>query len=231
MTAAAARRSEAGAATDPIDPIDPDGLVDTIAAIRGSVVTITAELASPFGRRSTVTSSGSGVIVTANGTILTSNHVIEGADAIVVTLEDGTRLDATVVRAEPDADLAVISVGVRGLSAVTIGDSGAIRIGQTAIAIGDPLGEYPSSVTVGIISGLDRGIDIAMGGWTALHLGGLIQTDAAINAGNSGGALFDGEGTLIGITTAVTNGAQGLAFAIPIDRAAAILRGAGVDPT
>lgn len=226
VTAAAARRAESSGA---IDPLDPDGLVDTIAAIHGSVVTITAELASPFGRGGTITSTGSGVIVTANGTILTNNHVIDSADAIVVTLEDGTRLDATVLRAEPEADLAVIKVDARRLPAVTIGDSGAIEVGQTAIAIGNPLGEYAGSVTVGIVSGLDRAIDVDEGGWTALHLGGLIQTDAAINSGNSGGALFDGDGQLIGITTAVTNGAQGLAFAIPIAKAASILRKAGVD--
>ena len=215
--------------TEGTDALDPDGLVDTIDAIHGSVVTITAELSSPFGRGGTVTSTGSGVIITANGTILTNNHVVDGADALVVTLEDGTRLDAQVVRADANADLAVITVDARRLPAVTIGDSTALEVGQTAIAIGNPLGEYAGTVTVGIVSGLDRAIDVDEGGWTALHLTGLIQTDAAINSGNSGGALFDGDGKLVGITTAVTSGAQGLAFAIPIAKAATILRKAGVD--
>jgi S1-C subfamily serine protease len=212
-----------------LDRLDPDGLVDTIAGIHASVVTITAEIESSFGRRSGIfTSTGSGVIVRPNGTILTNAHVVDGARGIVVTLEDGSELAAEVLRADTDADLAIIKVDARRLPAVTIGDSDGLQVGQTAIAIGNPLGRFAGTVTVGVISGLGRSIDVREG-FSELRLRGLIQTDAAINTGNSGGALFDGDGRLIGITTAVTADAQGLAFAIPIGDAARILAAAGVN--
>lgn len=236
-TAAAAGRASGAAAitlTDAaqaaiLDRLDPDGLVDTIAGIHDSVVTITAEIESSFGRRSGLfTSTGSGVIVRPNGTILTNAHVVDGARVIVVTLEDGTELAAEVLRADTDSDLAIIKVDARRLPAVTIGDSDGLQVGQTAIAIGNPLGRFAGTVTVGVISGLGRSIDVREG-FSELRLRGLIQTDAAINTGNSGGALFDGDGRLIGITTAVTADAQGLAFAIPIGDAARILDAAGVN--
>jgi S1-C subfamily serine protease len=168
------------------------------------------------------------VIVRPNGTILTNAHVVDGARGIVVTLEDGSELAGEVLRADTDADLAIIKVDARRLPAVTIGDSDGLQVGQTAIAIGNPLGRFAGTVTVGVISGLGRSIDVREG-FSALRLRGLIQTDAAINTGNSGGALFDGDGRLIGITTAVTADAQGLAFAIPIGDAARILAAAGVN--
>lgn len=229
VSAAAAITLTDAAQAAALDRLDPDGLVDTIAGIHDSVVTITAEIESSFGRRSGIfTSTGSGVIVRPNGTILTNAHVVDGANAIVVTLEDGSELAAEVLRADTDADLAIIKVDARRLPAVTIGDSDRLQVGQTAIAIGNPLGRFAGTVTVGVISGLGRSIDVREG-FSELRLRGLIQTDAAINTGNSGGALFDGDGRLIGITTAVTADAQGLAFAIPIGDAARILAAAGVN--
>jgi S1-C subfamily serine protease len=198
-----------------------------VAVAKQSVVTITAnETArsrfSPFGVPTT--GVGSGVILTANGYILTNHHVVAGSTSLMVELADGRQFPATIVKISDTTDLALIKVDATGLPAATIGDAGEIQVGQTAVAIGSPLGTYTETVTRGIVSGLDRQITVSdetTGGQTTLN--GLIQTDAAINPGNSGGPLLDIAGHVIGINTAVASSAEGLGFAIPISAAADLI--------
>jgi serine protease Do len=198
-----------------------------IAAATPSVVTITADGAStdgfsPFGIPDS--GVGSGVILTADGYILTNRHVIEGSTGLTVLLATGESLAATLVEQSTTRDLALIKVDGENLSAARIGDSGAIEVGETAIAIGSPLGTYTETVTRGIVSGLGRTVTVRdqLTGRPET-LANLIQTDAAINPGNSGGPLLDAGGAVIGINTAVASSAQGLGFAIPIAEAADLI--------
>jgi S1-C subfamily serine protease len=198
-------------------------LTEVVAAARASVVTITADGAStggflPFGHPTQ--GVGSGIILTADGYILTNRHVIEGARTLTVALHTGELVPARLVRASDSNDLALVKVTKSGLAAASIGSSGGLEVGQTAIAIGSPLGTYTETVTRGIVSGLGREVtvtDEVTGSPATLR--NLIQTDAAINPGNSGGPLLDASGAVIGINTAVSTVAQGLGFAIPIDDA------------
>jgi serine protease Do len=200
-----------------------EDITAVVAAGRQSVVTITADglssnRFSPF--QVPTTGVGSGVILTSSGYILTNRHVVEGSQSLTVALADGRELPATVVKISDTTDLALIKVDATNLAAATIGNSDAIQVGQTAIAIGSPLGTYTETVTRGIVSGLNREItvtDEATRSQTTLR--GLIQTDAAINPGNSGGPLLDAAGNVIGINTAVATSAEGLGFAIPIGAA------------
>jgi serine protease Do len=205
----------------------PSDITAVVAAATPSVVTITSETEarrglSPF--EVPATGVGSGVILTADGYILTNDHVIADSSSLTVMLEDGTEYPATVVKADPDHDLALVKVEATGLTPARIGDSTKIQVGQTAIAIGSPLGTYTETVTKGIVSALDRTITVQDESTGQPHtLTGLIQTDAAINPGNSGGPLLDETGAVIGIDTAVSSGANGLGFAIPIDVAASLI--------
>jgi serine protease Do len=198
-------------------------LTEVIAAAQPSVVTITAngvssEGFSPFGQPGS--GVGSGVILTANGYVLTNKHVVEGAQALSVELADGTTYDARLVEESADNDLALIKVEATGLPAATIGNSDAAEIGQTTLAIGSPLGTYTETVTRGILSGIGREITVQDGQTgRPVTLTNLMQTDAAINPGNSGGPLLDASGAVIAINTAVASSAQGLGFAIPINDA------------
>jgi serine protease Do len=200
---------------------DTEDITAVVAAARKSVLTITADgLTSngPFAVPST--GVGSGIILTSNGYILTNRHVVENSRILSVSLMDGRELPASVVRISDTTDLALIKVDATGLPAASIGDSGAIQVGQTAIAIGSPLGTYTETVTRGIVSGLDREITVTdESSRRQSTLKGLIQTDAAINPGNSGGPLLDAAGQVVGINTAVATSAEGLGFAIPISAA------------
>ncbi len=165
-------------------------------------------------------SSGSGVIISADGYIITNNHVIEGASGLVVILNTGDEYNAKVVGTDAKTDLAVIKIDASELPYAKLGISSDLRVGDTAIAIGNPLGqEFAGTTTQGIISGLNRSVTIDNKTLT------LIQTDASINPGNSGGALVNCYGELIGINTAKISSAQleGLGFAIPIDEAKPII--------
>lgn len=163
-------------------------------------------------------SVGSGVIYSADGWIVTNRHVVEGATAMTVYLEDGRDFPGRVYGVDTLTDLAIVKVEATGLTAATLGRSSAIQVGQTAIAIGSPLGVYTNSVTAGIISAIGREITTESG-----RLDGLLQTDAAINPGNSGGALVDSSGAVIGINTAISTEGAGIGFAIPIDIARPIM--------
>ena len=202
-------------------------LTEVIAEAQKSVVTITAngvstEGFSPFGQPAT--GIGSGIVISADGYILTNRHVVEGAQTLSVELQDGTTYDARLIEQATDNDLALIKVDGTGMTAAKIGDSAATEIGQTTLAIGSPLGTYTETVTRGILSAIGRDVTVQDGQTgrpTTLH--NLLQTDAAINPGNSGGPLLDASGAVIGINTAVAGGAQGLGFAIPINDAAALI--------
>ena len=161
---------------------------------------------------------GSGVIVSSDGYILTNSHVVKGADAIKVSLNDGRELTAKVVGSDPQTDLAVIKVDAKDLPAITFADSEKVEVGDRVLAVGNPFG-IGQTVTSGMVSGLGRA---TMG----LDYEDFIQTDAAINPGNSGGALVDGEGRLIGINTAIlsrSGGSQGIGFAIPANLAHSVM--------
>ncbi|MCX5979007.1 MAG: trypsin-like peptidase domain-containing protein [Chloroflexi bacterium] len=163
-------------------------------------------------------SVGSGVIYSADGWIVTNRHVVEGATTMTIHLKDGRDFPGRVYGIDTLTDLAIVKVEATGLTAATLGRSSAIQVGQTAIAIGSPLGVYTNSVTAGIISAIGREITTESG-----RLDGLLQTDAAINPGNSGGALVDSSGAVIGINTAISTEGAGIGFAIPIDIARPIM--------
>jgi serine protease Do len=218
------------AGSDDLAGIETADLSDVVAAVRDSVVTITSEGFSARGLNQIPSSGvGSGIVLTANGYILTNRHVVENSQALIVELADGRQFDADVIALSDDHDLALVKIDALGLSAAVIGDSDTLEVGQTAIAIGSPLGTFTETVTRGIISGTGRTITIAdEATGRPVTMSGLLQTDAAINPGNSGGPLLDAAGAVVGINTAVSSEAEGLGFAIPISAAAALIaRAAG----
>jgi serine protease Do len=207
---------------------DDQAVVDVVSRLAPSVVTIQVTVGGQNASNGSTTpetqGSGSGVIIDPNGLILTNRHVAGDATKVVVILSDGTQLDGKTVGVDTLTDFAFVKVDGKDLPAATLGDSNSLRVGQTAIAMGNPLGEFAGTVTTGIVSGLDREIDVAdQMGQSSEHLRHLIQTDAAINPGNSGGPLVDAEGNVIGIDTAVAGDASGIGFALPIDLAKPII--------
>lgn len=181
--------------------------------VSNSVVEITTESVANdmFMRQYITEGAGSGVIISTDGYIATNNHVIEGASKITVRLTDGKEYEAKLIGTDAQTDVAVIKIDGVTLDAVTLGDSSQLTVGDTAIAIGNPLGELGGTVTNGIISALDREIVLENQTMT------LLQTNAAINPGNSGGGLFNDKGELIGLVVAKSGGSniEGLGFAIP----------------
>jgi serine protease Do len=163
---------------------------------------------------------GSGFIISSDGLILTNKHVVSdtGADYTVLT-NDGKKYDAKILARDPVQDLAVIKIDAADLPVVALGNSDSIKLGQTAIAIGNALGEFRNTVSVGSISGLSRSVTASGGSFGSEVLQNVIQTDAAINPGNSGGPLLNLKGEVIGINTAMASGAQNIGFAIPINQA------------
>ncbi|MCL5733842.1 MAG: trypsin-like peptidase domain-containing protein [Patescibacteria group bacterium] len=162
---------------------------------------------------------GSGFIISSDGLILTNKHVVSEKNASYTVLtNDGKKYDAKVLAQDPATDLAVVKINQTGLPTVKLGDSDSVQLGQTAIAIGNALGEFRNTVSAGVISGLARTIT-ASGAGISETIEGVFQTDAAINAGNSGGPLLNLKGEVIGINTAMVSGAQNIGFAIPINKA------------
>lgn len=202
------------------------GSISEIAAkVSPSVVSIVTSQASYFEDSQ---GAGTGIIISKDGYILTNKHVIEGADKAQIILADGTTYDdVTVVGADPLNDIGFLKIkGVNNLPVAVLGDSSSVKVGQEVIAIGNTLGEYQTTVTNGIISGTGRPIEAGRtSGQSTESLVDLLQTDAAINPGNSGGPLLNAVGQVIGVNTAIIQGAQGIGFAIPINSTKGIING------
>ncbi|KKW18337.1 MAG: Protease Do [Parcubacteria group bacterium GW2011_GWB1_50_9] len=170
-------------------------------------------------------SSGTGFIVSKDGLVITNKHVVSDADAqFTALLNDGSKRNAKVLARDPLHDLAVLKIDGEGYSPLPLGDSTGVKIGQTAVAIGNALGEFRNTVSVGVVSGLQRTVIASNGNAEPETLQELIQTDAAINPGNSGGPLINIRGEVIGVNTAVASGAENIGFAIPVNQAKTALQ-------
>jgi S1-C subfamily serine protease len=208
------------AESQPPDPIPTES--EALDAFSRVVVHV-AELLRPAvvnlrGERGRDGGSGSGILFTPDGFLLTNNHVVHGARQVRIRLNDGREVGGRVVGADPWTDLAIVQAEGSGLAYAAFGDSEKLRVGQLVVAIGSPFG-FESTVTAGVVSAVGRTLRSITG-----HLvDNVIQTDAALNPGNSGGPLVDSRGQVIGINTAVIRPAQGICFAIPINMAKHIL--------
>ena len=204
-------------------PADPQLLdaysrtvVDVVDRVGPAVasVAVTRQGRDRMGRTRRLEGAGSGFAFTPDGYLLTNSHVVSGASQIGVSLPDGRQFDAQLIGDDPDTDLAVIRVGAHDLPTVVLGSSRVLRVGQIAVAIGNPLG-FQNTVTAGVISALGRSLRAQ----TGRLMDDVIQTDAALNPGNSGGPLVNSASQVIGVNTAVIPGAQSICFATGIDTA------------
>ena len=190
------------------------------ANVNSTVGIVTSPVTTNFwGQRTTSAAAGSGFLFTDDGYILTNYHVVQGADSVTVSTYDGTKYDAKIIGFDESNDVAVLKIDAEGLTPVVIGNSDQLNVGDSVVAIGNPLGELTFSLTSGTVSALDR--EVTMSSGISMEL---IQTDCAINSGNSGGALFNMHGEVVGITNAKYSGSSGsgasidnIAFAIPIN--------------
>jgi S1-C subfamily serine protease len=205
----------AAAVSDEAEVLDAysRAVVSVVEQVGPAVVSIAAGALGTPGRGER-TGAGSGVLITPDGYVLTNSHVVHAAGRLEVTLTDGRTLGATMIGDDPASDLAVIRVNASGLPAATLGQSATLRVGQLVIAIGNPFG-FQSTVSAGVVSALGR----SLRGATGRLIDNIIQTDVALNPGNSGGPLVDSRGRVVGINTAIIAMAQGIAFAIPVDTA------------
>ncbi len=202
-------------------------IASLVAKVSPSVVSITtqSQTRTYFGVAERE-GAGTGIIVSADGYILTNKHVIDSARTVGVVLSDGTRYEEVrVVGTDPLNDVAFLKIpDVKDLKPVELGNSSSVRVGQQVVAIGNSLGQYQNTVTSGIISGTGRPV-AAQSGTTIESLTDLLQTDAAINPGNSGGPLLNMAGQVIGMNTAIAADAQGIGFAIPVNGIKGMLKG------
>lgn len=219
--------------------INPDSKLDTAEAIATKVLpsvvgisTQSVTQSDPFsmmfgmGGEQIREGVGTGFIVDEKGYIVTNSHVVNDGDtkSIKVQLYDGRELDGVVLWNDKTLDLAIVKIEATGLTAVELGDSDEVNIGSYAVAIGNPLGlDFQRTVTQGIISGMERTITVSDGSSSRLTMDGLMQTDASINSGNSGGPLLNSEGKVIGINSAKAQSGEGMGFAIPINTAKPII--------
>ena len=199
-------------------PIQSTGELDRVAAVADAVLPSVVQIDVGGGGIGDAGGNGSGVVFRSDGYIVTNNHVVATGRELEVILSDGTRLPARVIGTDPDNDLAVVKVERTDLPAIAVGDSSALKVGELAVAVGSPFG-LESTVTAGVISALNRPIQVSGPGGRPVVLPNVIQTDAAINPGNSGGALVNGEAELVGINSAIltagTAANAGVGFAIP----------------
>ena len=209
--------AETTGASDEIIPVAQKVAKMATAGVVGITVERLKE-SDLFSRNRTEVGFGSGVIVSSDGYILTNNHVAGGKSSrIIVSLADGRNVDGKVVWADPVLDLAAVKINLTGLTPLKLGDATTLQVGETAIAIGNPLGmDFQRTVTSGIISALNRTIRIDTESGSN-YMEDLIQTDASINPGNSGGPLLNSKGEVIGINTVKVSSAEGMGFAIPIN--------------
>ena len=201
--------------------LEQSAIIDLVKKVSPSVVSITStsETSNIFGQSQAQEGAGTGIIVSDDGLILTNKHVISGATSLsVITSDNKTYKGAHVVATDPSNDIAFVKVDAKGLKAAELGDSSAVEVGQSVVAIGNALGQFQNSVTSGIISGRKQTITAGSGSESET-LTNLFQTDAAINPGNSGGPLVNIAGQVIGINTAIAGEAQNIGFAIPINDA------------
>jgi putative serine protease PepD len=224
-TSTSAPDSSSSSASGGQGSASPEPIPDLYEAASPGVVEITVSGVSdgedfgPFEPPGSVEAQGSGFVVDDEGTILTNEHVVEGADQIEVTFADGTTVDAELVGTDASTDVGVIDVDVSAdeLTPLPLGDSSPLRVGESVVAIGSPFG-FEGTITAGIISALDRTVDAPNG----FPIVGAIQTDAPINSGNSGGPLLNLDGEVIGINAQIespSGGNVGVGFAVPIDSA------------
>ena len=188
-----------------------EAVVSVVDAVGPSVVSVRT---NTRGGRRAGAGAGSGVVIASDGYVLTNSHVVHGASDLEVSLTDGRRFAATLTGDDPGTDLAVIRVDAAALPAARFGQSSRLRVGQLVIAIGNPFG-FESTVSAGVVSALGRSLRST----TGRLIDNIIQTDVALNPGNSGGPLVDSRGRVVGINSAVFAMAQGISFAVPIDTA------------
>lgn len=200
-----------------IEVKEDSAIIDAAAKVKPSVVSITSvqDTIDFFGRVRQSEASGTGFIVSEDGLIITNKHVVSGGSKYSVFTNDGKEYQATIKAQDPLFDIAILKINANGLKPVEFGDSDALVIGQRSIAIGNALGQFQNTVTTGVISAIGRAIEAGDSSGSTSVLDNLIQTDAAINSGNSGGPLINVEGQVVGINTAVAQGAEGIGFAIP----------------
>lgn len=202
--------------------IDPSPVVNIAEAVGPAVVGITtkAQVADFFSGSRTVEKSGSGFIISPDGYIVTNNHVVDGASELMVSLSDDKMVPAKLIGRDEQTDLAVLKIATKPLTVARLGDSEQLKVGELAVAIGNPLGnQFARTVTAGVVSAINRTMEVQNREFT------LIQTDAAISPGNSGGPLVNARGEVIGINTVkvAQQGVEGLGFAIPITDAKPII--------
>ena len=210
-----------------IDPKSIEGVANKVSQSVVSIVSKSQKGTKYFSSGFGSASAGTGIIVSENGYILTNKHVVEGSSDISIVTNDGNSYDnIKIITTDPLSDIAILKISnAKGLKAAELGDSKALNIGQQVIAIGNALGEYDGTVTSGIISGVGRTVNASSDdGATKETLTDMIQTDAAINSGNSGGPLVNAQGQVVGVNTAVASEAQGIGFAIPISSVKGILK-------
>ena len=215
------KTSNSGTTTTASSTSTANSTSEIVKKTADSVVEISTEsvVTGSFAQHYVQRGAGSGVIISQDGYILTNNHVINGANSVKVRLRDGTEYDATIIGSDSDNDIALLKVSATGLSPATFGDSNSLAVGDYVVAIGNPLGELGGTVTDGIISALARKVTIEDTQMT------LLQTNAQVNPGNSGGGLFNENGELVGIVNAKQSATEveGIAFAIPINNVLDIL--------
>lgn len=227
-TAQSTQVSETDSTPAPVTQEEAD-ITEVAKRVSPSVVSVLTSQIDPDDPFSLAEASGAGtgVVISGDGYIMTNKHVVRGARSVAIVTSAGVKHDAVkIVGSDPLNDIAFLKVdGADGLVAATLGDSGTVRVGQRAIAIGNSLGQFQNTVTTGIISGKGRPIAASDGHSRAELLHDLLQTDAAINPGNSGGPLLDTAGRVIGINTAIVSGSQSIGFAIPINATKGLIRG------